>query len=70
MRIYYLDRKLESEEVDFVADVLKLSEPIEQIRIPYVLPVQDINGGYRGRHICRFNVQIVELSTRWQLTKK
>jgi hypothetical protein len=51
MRLYYLDRELESEEVDFVADVLKLSEPIEQIRIPYVLPASDPNGGYRGRPI-------------------
>jgi len=56
MRLYYLDRRLESEEVDFVAGVLKLSEPIEQIRIPYVLPARDPNGGYRERPIIESNL--------------
>ena len=51
MRLYYLDRRLESEEVDFVAGVLKLSGPIEQIRIPCVLPAPDSDGDYRGRPI-------------------
>jgi hypothetical protein len=51
MRLYYLERRLEAKEVDFVANVLKLSEPIEQIHIPYVLPASDPNGGYRGRPI-------------------
>ena len=56
MRLYYLDRGLESEEVDFVAGVLKLSEPIEQIRIPYVLPAPDPNGGYSERPIIESNL--------------
>jgi len=56
MRLYYLDRRLESEEVDFVARVLKLCEPIEQIRIPYVLPARYPNGGYRGRPIIESNL--------------
>lgn len=56
MRLYYLDRRLESEEVNFVAGVLKLSEPIEQIRIPYVLPACDPNGGYRDRPIIESNL--------------
>ncbi len=56
MRLYYLDRRLESKEVDFVAGILKLSEPIEQIRIPYVLPARDSNGGYRERPIIESNL--------------
>lgn len=51
MKLYYLDRKLEREEVDIFSDTLKLSEPVEQVRIPYVLPAPDPNGGYHGRPI-------------------
>ncbi len=56
MRLYYLDRRLESEEVDFVAYILKLSEPIEQIRIPCVLPAHDLNGDHRERPIIESNL--------------
>ena len=45
MRLYYLDRELKREEVDFIGRVLKLSEPIRQIRIPYVFLVRDPNRG-------------------------
>jgi hypothetical protein len=51
MRLYYLDRNLGNDEVTFVVGVLRLSEPIEQIRIPHVLPVPDLNGEYSKRPI-------------------
>jgi hypothetical protein len=49
MRIYYLDRKLTDEEAKFVEEALKLTEPIEQVRIPHILPASDPDGGHRAR---------------------
>lgn len=51
VKVYYLDRKLEREEMSRVAEILRLSEPFEQIHIPYVLPAPDPNGGYRERPV-------------------
>ena len=51
MRLYSLDRELEKEEVDFIAQVLRLSEPIKQVRIPHVLPLPEPTGLYRERPI-------------------
>jgi hypothetical protein len=49
MRIYYLDRELSKEEIEFVQQALDLTEPIEQVRIPHILPVADPDDGHRGR---------------------
>ncbi len=49
MRVYYLDRELTDEEARFVAEALELTEPIDQIRIPHVLPASDPDGGHRSR---------------------
>ena len=49
MRIYYLDRELSEKEIEFVQQVLELTEPIHQVRIPHILPAPDPDGGHRGR---------------------
>jgi hypothetical protein len=51
MRVYYLDKELTSEEAKFIEEALELAEPIDQIRIPHVLPVPDPGGGHHGRPI-------------------
>jgi hypothetical protein len=51
MRVYYLDRQLTNEEIEFLGEALKLSELTEQIRIPHILPAPDPRGGYRTRPI-------------------
>lgn len=49
MRVYYLDRKLTDEEARFVEEALELTEPIEQVRIPHILPAPAPDGGHRAR---------------------
>jgi hypothetical protein len=49
MRVYYLDRELTMEEAEFVQQALELTERIEQVRIPHILPAPDPDGGHRGR---------------------
>lgn len=39
MHIYYLDEPLSDEDVSFVQEALDVTESIEQIRVPYVLPI-------------------------------
>ena len=47
MKAYYLDRPLTEEELQFVFETLQ--EPVEQVRIPYVLPIPDPIRGYSDR---------------------
>lgn len=51
MRVYYLNRKLATEELRFVAEALELAEPVDQIRIPHILPAPDPDGGHSARPI-------------------
>ena len=46
MRVYFLDRLLTNQEIDFVEDALNTK--IEQVQIPHVLPA-DITGGHPDR---------------------
>jgi hypothetical protein len=47
VRVYFLDRPLTDEEIDFVQHALKTT--VEQVRIPHVLPAADTTKGYAGR---------------------
>jgi hypothetical protein len=47
MRVYYLQRPLDEDELEYVSEALQ--EPIEQVRIPYVLPTPDPAFGYDNR---------------------
>lgn len=49
MRVYYLQRALNDEEVTFVSEALETA--VEQIQIPHVLPAPHPDGGYPGRAI-------------------
>lgn len=51
MRVYYLDKELAKEEAEFVKETLELTEPVDQIRIPHILPAPDPDGGHRARPI-------------------
>ena len=51
MRIYYLDRELAKEDLEFVEQALEVAEPVDQIRIPHILPAPDPDGGHRARPI-------------------
>jgi hypothetical protein len=47
MRAYYFQRPLDKDELEYVFEALQ--EPIEQVRIPYVLPSPDPALGYDNR---------------------
>ena len=58
MRVYYLDRELTKEESEFVNEALELREPLQQIRLPYVLPAPNPNSRYPLESL--FDEEIVE----------
>ncbi|MGQ0656746.1 MAG: hypothetical protein ACT4NU_01410 [Chromatiales bacterium] len=39
MRIYFLEEPLGTDDIAFVKEALNVTEEIEQVRVPYVLPV-------------------------------
>jgi len=47
VRVYFLDRPLKGEEIEFVENALGYE--IEQVRIPYVLPVINDTKAYHDR---------------------
>ncbi len=49
MRVYYLDRALNDEEVTFFSEALETA--VEQIQIPHVLPAPHLDGGHPVRAI-------------------
>lgn len=50
VHIYYLEQPLSNEDVQFVAEELGGGEEIEQVRIPYVLPVLSEEGLSMEKH--------------------
>lgn len=62
MRIYYLDRKLTPEELSRAGEILADGSPVEQIRIPHVLPAPTEDGTHGDRPI--FDEQAMEPNLR------
>lgn len=54
MRIYFLDRPLNDKEIEFVEEALETS--VEQIRIPYILPITNATEGYKDRPLIDDNL--------------
>ena len=54
MRLYFLDRPLTDSEIEFVEEALETS--IEQIRIPFILPVTNAKESYKDRPLINDNV--------------
>jgi len=54
MRAYFLDRPLTDSEIEFVEEALETS--VEQIRIPFILPVTNAKEGYKDRPLIDDNL--------------
>ncbi len=46
MKIYFLDQPLTDEESKSIIDLMELQESIEQVRVPYVLPIVSRRNDY------------------------